>query len=226
MSGPSGKAIGFNPRSSGPPVIRIVLLALIIVCFLLAILPVTQWLSADRGNRTVRSIDTVALPPPEPPPPEPPPPEEEEEQEEEPELDDEPPPPSISQLEAALNPGIGDAAATAAGLGEWGVLPDALSELDVFEIADLDSRPRARKRVMPEYPIEIRERRIEGDVVAVVMIDEKGNVTVERINQSPHPDLSQSVRKALSQWRFDPPRKDGKAVKARYIQRIPFNLDG
>jgi periplasmic protein TonB len=221
---PGLRGEGFVLRRGGTPVLRVVLLSLIIVFLLLAILPITQWLSADRGNRIIRSIDTVNLTPPEPPPPEPPPPEEPPDEQEEPELEDTPPPMNISQLEAALNPGIGDAVGRMADIGGWGVLPDAVAELDIFSIADLDSRPARIRTVMPEYPPELRADGVEGVVRLEVLIDERGNVTVERVVSGPHPILIQNARIAVSRWQFEPPMKDGRPVRARYTQPIPFNL--
>jgi protein TonB len=222
INGP--ERVGFVVRRQGTPIIRLVLISLIIVFALLAILPITQWLSADRGRNIIRSVDTISQPPPEAPPPEPPPPEEEEEQEEEPEMEDTPPPQSLEQLESALNPGIGDAVGKMAGIGDWGVMPDVMDDLDIFSIADLDQRPRRLRTIMPEYPVELQQQRVTGTVRLQVLIDEQGNVTVEKVLSGPHRTLEQNARQAVSRWRFEPPRKDGKPVRARYIQPIPFDL--
>ncbi|MFP4282605.1 MAG: energy transducer TonB [Opitutales bacterium] len=216
--------VGFEPRRSKVPLLRIVLLTLLIVLGLLAILPITQWLSGDFNRRTVRSVEVATLAPPEPPPPEPPPPPEEEQEEPEPELEDTPPPVDISQLEAALNPGMGGALGRMADIGNWGVMPDAAAELDIFSIADLDSRPRRIRTVMPEYPTELQSQGVTGIVRLEVLIDEEGNVTVEDVIDGPHPTLIQNARQAVSRWRFEPPTKDGRPVRARYIQPIPFEI--
>lgn len=216
-------SVGFRIRNSGSPLIRIVFGAAIIVCALLAILPITQWLSARGNQREVIRVDTASLPPPEPPPPEPPPPPEEEPEESEPELEDSPPPLDISQLEAMLNPGIGDAGQGWGEIGSWGEKPDAVADLQLFSIEDLDSRPRRLRAVAPDYPIDLRNQGIGGRVRLVVVIDEQGNVTVDKVLDGPHPTLIENARVAMSKWRFEPPKKDGKAVRARYIQNLDFD---
>ena len=224
MSDHGPERVGFVIRRQGTPIIRLVLISLIIVFGLLAILPITQWLSADRGTNIIRSVDTLSQPPPEAPPPEPPPPEEEEEQEQEPEMDDTPPPQSLEQLESALNPGIGDAVGKMAGIGDWGVMPDVMDDLDIFSIADLDQRPKLLRRPAVEYPAELRVQGIEGDVVMSVVIDKEGNVSVERVISGPR-ELVQLARQAMAKCKYESPMKDGKPVKARYKTTIPFRIN-
>ena len=225
MSDHGPERVGFVIRRKDTPIIRLVLISMIIVFGLLAILPITQWLSADRGKNVIRTVDTISQPPPEAPPPEPPPPEEEEEQEQEPEMEDTPPPQSLQQLESALNPGIGDAMGKMAGIGDWGVMPDVMEDLDIFSIADLDQRPQRLRTVMPDYPNDLKLQRVTGVVRLQVLIDERGDVTVEKVLSGPHKTLNQNARQAVSKWKFEAPTKDGKPVRARYVQPIPFELE-
>jgi len=219
------RPVGYQVPRSNRYVIRIVFATLIMTLAILAILPFTQALSGDPRDRTIRSVDVANLPPPEPPPPEPPPPEEEEEEEETPELDEPPPMLDLSQLESALNPGLGGAATAAFDLDAFSSAIDAGSELQIFDVIELDRTPRIVKRVLPEYPQELLVQGVTGSVSLVIIIDQKGEVTVESVDDwSGSRKFIQPTRIALSRCRFEIPTKDGKPVRARYKITIPFQI--
>jgi len=186
---------------------------------ILAVLPISRALSSDLGKREIMEISTASLPPPEPPPPEPPPPEEEEPEEVE-DMESEPPPLDLSALESMLNPGIGDVGAMAS-LGGFEIDANAMEEMMIFEIADLDRVPRRRSGAPPAYPPEMLSRRIGDTVELTIVIDEKGRVTIEKAEG--RDEFVQAVRLVASTWRFEAPKKNGKAVRARYKMTIPFN---
>lgn len=219
---------GFSPRKPGFPLIRIVLSTVLMTLAILFILPIAQSLSDGNKKRTLVEVSTANLAPPEPPPPEPPPPPEEEEEEQEPELDDAPPPMDISQLEAALNPGIGDAIAGMADIGGWGVMPDVMDDLTIFTVADLDSGPRLRRKGAFEFDNELI-RQFSGSVIRVrIRIDHKGEVTVMRILDSPHRDFDQPIKVGLSRTLFHPLIRNGEPLRPGevldYAIRIPVEF--
>ena len=219
------RPVGYQVRKSNRFVIRIVIATIIMTLAILAILPFTQALSGDPRDRTLRSVNVANLPPPEPPPPEPPPPPEEEEEEETPELEEPPQMLDLSQLESALNPGLGGAATAAFDLDAFTASIDASGDLQIFDVIELDRTPRLVKRVMPEYPPELQARGVEGAVSLVIIIDQQGNVTVESVaDWSGDRGFIQPTRIALSKCRFEPPTKDGQPVRARYKITIPFQL--
>ncbi|MCC5806175.1 MAG: energy transducer TonB [Opitutales bacterium] len=215
---------GFHKPAGRPLVIRMVLATVIMTLAIIFILPFTQLLQTDpRDMHRVRSID-IAPPPPPPPPPDPPPPEEEQQDPDVDDLSTPPPPISLSQLEAALNPGIGGALGQAVDLGAFGVAPDAAAEMQIFQLGDLDRRPQRLRTVTPRFPPEFSVRAYQGTVRARIMIDEEGNVTVMEIVESTHREAVQPVRQALAQWQFEPPVRDGRPVRATYIQPIPYDF--
>lgn len=219
------RPVGYQVHKSNKYVIRIVFATVLMTLAILAILPFTQALSGDPRDKTLRSVNVANLPPPEPPPPEPPPPPEEEEEEQTPELDEPPPMLDLSQLESALNPGLGGAATAAFDLDAFSAAIDAGGELEIFDVIDLDRPPRLIKRVMPEYPVELLTRGIEGSVTLVLIIDQEGAVTVESVaDWKGDRDFIRPTRIALSRCRFEPPTKDGQPVRARYKITIPFQL--
>lgn len=218
------RLVGYRVPRSSKYVIRIVFATVIMTLAILAILPFTQALSGDPVDKTLRSVNTWSPPPPEPPPPEPPPPPEEEEQEETPDIQEPPQMLDLSQLESALNPGTGGAFAGAFDLDSFAINPDVAGEM-IFEIADLDRPPRMTKRVLPEYPKILQAEGVEGSVALVLIIDQTGRVTVEKVlDWKGHRDFVQPTSIALSRCMFEPPTKDGQPVRARYKITIPFRL--
>jgi len=225
MQRPSDKLVGYRIPKSNRYVIRIVFATVLMTLAILAILPFTQALSGDPRDRTLRSVNVANLPPPEPPPPEPPPPPEEEEEEDTPDLDEPPPMLDLSQLESALNPGLGGAATAAFDLDAFSSAIDASGELAIFDVIELDRTPRRVQTVMPEYPRDLLARGITGSVSLVIIINEKGAVTVESIaDWKGDRAFIQPTRIALTKCRYEIPTKDGKPVRARYKVTIPFSL--
>lgn len=222
MLGGRNRPVGYQLPKSNRYLIRIVFATVLMTLAILAILPFTQALSGDPRDRTLRSVDTANLPPPEPPPPEPPPPPEEEKREEAPELDQTPQMLDLSQLESALNPGIGGVG-QAIDLFAFQSPQELASEIQIFDISDLDRRPRRLRAVQPDFPVDMKTRGAKGIVRARILIDEQGAVSVLEIVESTDAEAVQPVRMALSQWRFEAPEKGGQKVRATYIQPIGYD---
>jgi protein TonB len=192
-------------------------------CFLL--LPVLKAISATPpADLVVTGMETAALPPP-PPPPEP-------EQEEDKPQDEPPPPPALadeappldlSQLEMALNPGMGglDGAgdfaikiAGAAGGGDNGVD-------ELFSLADLDQKPRPVFQQQPTLNALLKKK-LPGNVVVVFTVDQQGRVENPVVQSASDPAFEQPVLAAIKQWKFEPGKRSGKAV--RFRMRQPFSF--
>ena len=188
------------------------------------ILPFTQYISGGGNDKSDIVTVDVSLPPPPPPPPEPPPPEEE--------TVDEPPPEmsrnvqqlSLSQMSLALNPGIGDALAGAFAFEGFGVEPDTVGDLKIFDVSDLDQPPRRLKTVLPVYPAELRRLRISGNVSLILIINTDGRAEVEKVVNSTAREFTQPAIDAVEECLFETPTKDGKPVRARYEINIPFRM--
>ncbi len=189
------------------------------------LIPFTQLLESI-GRKDALTVSVDIAPPPPPPPPEPP-------AEEEPEPDDTPPPPpppppppqlSLSQLDLALDPGIGDAMAGAFGFGGFDTRPDAMAEMkEFFDVKELDERLRVLNFQAPEKPYNMRRDRIEGFTRVTFIVDENGNVArVLDFKDTTHRELEEAVRKVINFWKFSSPTKDGRRVKARVEQPIRF----
>ena len=75
---------------------------------------------------------------------------------------------------------------------------------------------------MPVYPPEALKQRVRGVVVLRVLVDEQGRPAEIRVEQGARSDLNEAATEAARQWRFEPGRKDGRAVKSYARVRFPF----
>jgi len=79
------------------------------------------------------------------------------------------------------------------------------------------------KRVNPEYPKELKKRRIQGMVLLKVMISKDGDVT-EVATISGRPDLAALASDAVRQWKYKPYLLSGQPVEVETTVGINFTL--
>ncbi len=84
---------------------------------------------------------------------------------------------------------------------------------EVFVVTALDRPPAARRQIRPEYPAELREAGVTGQVVLGFVAGADGNVDGVTVVKSTHPALEAAAVAAIAQWGFEPGQKGGKAVK-------------
>jgi periplasmic protein TonB len=186
------------------------------------VLPLTQVISSGAKRQLeITQIDTAAPPPP---PPtmeaEPPPPPEPEEAEPPPQLNEESMPLSLSDLDLDVATGTGGAFGRALDFGG----EEALQDVAIFDIADLDQRPQPIAQVAPRHPPELLKAKIEGSVVLLFVLDENGRVQDPRIESSSRPEFEKPALAAVKRWRFKPGTRDGQAVRSYIRQQIAFRL--
>jgi len=190
-----------------------------LLCFL--VLPLMQQITKPPANDAKLVAATAVTPPPPPPPPEPEKPEEPDEPEPEPELNEDVPPLDLSQLELALNPGMG---------GD-GLLPDVSNKLiaasaggdmdALFNLADLDQQPRVIYQPGPTLTAQIRKH-APGTVHVLFIVDGNGRVQDAKIQRSTSPVFEAPAIKAVSKWKFEPGKRNGEAV--RFRMRVPITF--
>jgi protein TonB len=149
----------------------------------------------------------------------PPPPKQEEK--ESPELDREPPRLTLEQLDMALSPSMGDAI----GGVSLDLSLDARSlgtEELIFNIDEVDEKPRALRMVQPVYPAALQRRGIQGKVYLILVIDAAGNVHAPRVERSTNVEFEQPALDAVRRWKFSPGKRAGEAVKVRV--RLPLEF--
>tara|TARA_B100001250_G_scaffold412621_1_gene444362 strand:+ start:1986 stop:2615 length:630 start_codon:yes stop_codon:yes gene_type:complete len=179
---------------------------------LFLILPFTQKLTGSNPKESIVKVD-VTLPPPPPPP-------ELEEEDEKPEMEEEQELLTLNQLELALNPGVG-------GVGIYANLTpkvgtDAIAEMKIFDLSEVDREPRALVQINPKYPLQLIRNKIKGRVDLWVVIDDRGRVTDYKVKSSTHLSFTREVTRVIKKWKFSPAVKDGKPVTVRKIQPFLF----
>ncbi len=189
------------------------------------LLPVIQGLgSPPAPDVDLRSVSAANLPPPPPPPPE--------EKVEEEEKEEEPPPPEmteqdvppldLAQLELALNPGFGGEGAYCDFKLNLATMDDATAEDTeaIFSMEDLDQAPKPTVQTPPEYPKELRSKKLKGSVQIVFIVDKNGRVVNPIIQQASHPAFAKPALQAVRRWRFEPGKRSGMPVQ--FKMRVPI----
>lgn len=77
----------------------------------------------------------------------------------------------------------------------------------------------------PTYSEEGRKAKIEGSVVLILIVDEKGNPTNVRVVSRLGMGLDEKAVEAVRGWRFEPAfGKDGKPVAKKIAVEVDFRL--
>ncbi len=194
-------------------------LIMTLACFL--VLPLMQVIRPDTdANLIVQGLDVANLPPP-PPPPEKEPEEEPEEEEEPPELMEEAPPFDLLQLELILNPTLSDGWLS----GDFAMklntaVTSSRNVEELFTVSDLDQPPRPIHQPSPALTPKLRSR-TPAKVYVLFDINERGLVERAKVSRSTDPAFDKVTLDAVKEWKFEPCKKNGKAVKVR--RRIPID---
>ncbi len=109
-----------------------------------------------------------------------------------------------------------------AGLASVPVLIDA----HWYEARQLDVQPKASVPIVPNYPAEAILANQPGSVKLMLKIDEFGVVQEVEVEESEPPDIfDESALLAFKQGRFEPARKDGRAVRSQIYVRVTYEPD-
>lgn len=93
---------------------------------------------------------------------------------------------------------------------------------DTFAVSHLDGPLRQLHMVNPNYPGHLSAKRKSGIARIGFVITPTGDVAEARVIHASHEDFGASALSAVSQWKFAPPIRNGKAVSVRVIQDLPF----
>jgi len=210
-----------SSNQDGNPFANLIL-GLLFTALIFFVLPMMHILGQiTMDTRQVVTADASEAPPPPPPEDLPPPPEEEKELEK-PEVEEPPPPMTLSQLEMALNPGSGNAMGDF-GFGDFDAGIDALGDMEIFDLRDVDKLPRALFQVDPNYPYSLKQAKIGGWVQLEWVIDDSGKVLKPRVIKSSHREFNQPAIESIMRSKWSPAQKGGKPVAVRVTQRMDFN---
>jgi periplasmic protein TonB len=108
-----------------------------------------------------------------------------------------------------------------AGPAQWG--PGGTTWIDANL---LDRAPRARAQPSPDYPPTLRRELVEGEVLVELDVDAQGRVAGARVLAADHREFADSALRAVLRWRFEPGRRDGRAVAFRLRLPVGFRLTG
>ena len=81
------------------------------------------------------------------------------------------------------------------------------------------------KRVDPEYPKDVKRKRIQGLVSLRILISREGDVSQVTL-VSGHPVLASLAMDAVKQWKYKPYLLDGQPVEVETTLQINFTLAG
>lgn len=84
--------------------------------------------------------------------------------------------------------------------------------------------PRLLYAPDPQYSDQARRKRIQGIVIVSTLVDEQGNPTDVRVEQSLGYGLDEQATDAVSHYRFSPAMRDGKPVPYRVKIEVSFRL--
>ncbi len=88
-----------------------------------------------------------------------------------------------------------------------------------------DEPPMPTKTVPPTYPAELKREGIAGMVTMSITVDEKGNVANPVVKKSTRPEFEQPAIDAVSRWKFEPAKKDGKPVAVQVVVPVKFSVN-
>ena len=97
---------------------------------------------------------------------------------------------------------------------------------EAFDPSKLDQLPVAKYQTPPQYPYEMRQRGVTGQVVVDFIVDARGNVRNASVVRSTNSAFESAAVAAVGKWKFSPGRKDGRAVMTHMVVPIEFTLDG
>ena len=186
------------------------------------VLPLMQSLTTSpKNDLIVQSIDTAQLEAP-PPPPQEEPEKEEDQEETPPQLTEEAPPLDLSQLELALNPGLSNGFLNGDFTMKINAIGGKSEQMDsLFSIADLDQRPRAIYQPSPRMTQNIIKK-TPGTVYIIFIVDQDGRVVDPKVQKSTDAIFEQPALSAIKQWKFEPGKRNGSAV--RFRMRVPITF--
>jgi TonB family protein len=117
------------------------------------------------------------------------------------------------------------AAVPAGPVGVSLVAPATPPPPDTYDISRLDKPPVARFQARPHYPVALRRDGVPGEAITDFIVDTEGNVQRAFAIRATHPAFADAAVAAVTQWKFKPGIKDGRAVNTHMQVPIVFTLN-
>ncbi|MEA3305571.1 MAG: energy transducer TonB [Candidatus Omnitrophota bacterium] len=202
--------------------LRVALAALWLTLIFFLVLPFMQSISKPPAiDLVLHTVDIAHIEPP-PPPPQAEPEKEPEPEEKPPEMTEEAPLLDLSRLELALNPGFNESWMG----GDFAVKLKTVVSDDkdinaLFSMADLDQKPRVIYQPGPILNDKLRKK-APGTVYILFIVDKNGRAVNPIVQKSTNHIFEKSALAAVKKWRFEPGKRNGKAV--RFRMRVPISF--
>ena len=139
---------------------------------------------------------------------------------------------SLSSIMSALNPGAGGgefgstvslaSGGRIGGTGKAGGHGAGDGLDNAFGMDDIDQKPRAIVQTPPNYPSDMKGKKLGGIVQVAFIVTATGQVSNPRVERAFHPAFGAPAIAAVRQWRFEPAVKGGVRVKCR--MRVPIRF--
>jgi len=94
----------------------------------------------------------------------------------------------------------------------------------IFHVGDGVSAPRPIFTPEPEFSEEARKAKYQGVVVLNIVVGTDGRVHSPRVVRSLGMGLDEKAIEGVKTWKFDPSKKDGRAVAVEMNIEVAFNL--
>ncbi len=201
--------------------------ALLTLAFFL-VLPFMQAINKPAEDDLMVRTPEVTEPPPPPPEIEQEPEPEPEPDEPKPELAEQAQPLSLDEMSLALDAPMGEGWGVTGFSIEIGQLAGTETSRDLFDMGELDQQPRVIYQPGPSLTPEAR-RKLQNaghKVYVIFIVDKTGRVTSPKVQTSSDPAFERLALSAVKQWKFQPGKKNGKAVPFRMRVPVIFPRQG
>ncbi|WP_164976031.1 energy transducer TonB [Oleiharenicola lentus] len=91
---------------------------------------------------------------------------------------------------------------------------------------EIDRPLEALNRVSPAYASEAQRQGVAGRVTVFFFVDERGQVRLPAVSAETHPYLSGIAVRAMREWKFTPPTREGRPVTVEASQAFVFGGEG
>jgi TonB family protein len=87
-------------------------------------------------------------------------------------------------------------------------------QVSIPQLQSLRQVPKVLAQPMPQYPAVLVDKGRQGSAAVRFYIDEEGRVRLPEVVEATSPEFGAAALTAVSQWRYEPPRKDGRSIVA------------
>ena len=113
-----------------------------------------------------------------------------------------------------------------AGPGDIGLPgPGDIPRTGIYSLDHLDRIPNAMVQIAPEYPAAMRQSGTAGSVKVEFAVAATGRVAGARVVESSRREFEEPALRAILKWRFEPGKRNGKAVPFRMTVPIEFGIE-